>query len=76
VSSLDKRLERVEKALDPLETFLVWLDEAHEHPSLQAYLATLEHQPDVALPLPRLLTQVESGARAATGSGPSGCRRR
>ena len=35
----ERRLERIEEALHPLEAFFVWLDDAHEHPSLVAWPA-------------------------------------
>jgi len=65
VSLNPKRLDHLETSLTPLEAVLLWLAEAHAHPSLTAYMLTLKGQPLAAYPLVWLPDLVEPGVRAA-----------
>lgn len=59
MSAAEKRLDRVAARLHPREAFLVWMAEAHQHPSLPAYVLSLKDAPDEAFPLYRLPDRVE-----------------
>ena len=60
-----RRLDAVEDSLSPIQCVLRWLNEAHAHGSLEAYVgATLDQDPD-DWPGNRLCREAERSARAA-----------
>lgn len=62
--TLARRLEKVEAALSPTQLVLRWLDEAHGHGSLVAYVSsTLDEDPE-QFPLNRLAREATDGVRA------------
>lgn len=64
----ERRLAAVEDSLTPTQCVLRWLNEAHAHGSLSAYVdATLDQEPD-DFPLNRLCREAEHGARSTVGS--------
>jgi len=65
VSLNAKRLDHLENSLTSLEAVLLWLAEAHAHPSVTAYVLTLKDGPLSGYPLVRLPDLVEPGVRAA-----------
>ncbi len=60
----ERRLAKLEGALSPKAATLLWLEEAHGFPTLQAYVAWLVDQPASAAPLFRVPQAAEAGARA------------
>ncbi|MBI4498974.1 MAG: hypothetical protein HY689_13865 [Chloroflexi bacterium] len=60
-----RRLEKVEQGLTPLQAVLLWLDEAHQSPSLMTYVRSLLGKPPSAFPLVFLPRQVEQSVREA-----------
>jgi hypothetical protein len=60
----DKRLEPIERALTAREAVLVWLDEAHQFPSLDAYARSTADLASGEMPLSLMLARVEAGTRA------------
>jgi len=68
--STARRLDHLENSLTPLEAVLLWLAEAHAHPSVNAYVLTLQDQPLAAYPLVWLPDLVEPGVRAARKGEP------
>src|SRR5688572_25002942 len=66
----ERRLDRIERALSPKEAVLLWMAEAHQHGSIQAYVDSLNGQPEQVFPLMRLGQQMEDSVRASVkGSG-------
>ena len=61
--STSKRLDNVESSLSPKQAVLLWMEEAHQHPTMQEYVLSLRDQPDSAYPLHRLPDQVETSVR-------------
>jgi hypothetical protein len=64
-SATEKRLDKIEASLTPQAAFLVWLAEAHEHPTMTAHATALKDAPDTSFPLYRLPDQVEQAVRLA-----------
>jgi hypothetical protein len=60
----ERRLDRVEGSLTPREAFLLWMGEAHQHESWQAYVLSLKDQPIEQHPYRVLPQQVEEAVRA------------
>lgn len=65
-----RRLARVEGALSPKGATLLWLTDAHQFPTLPAYVAWLIEQPKEAAPLWRVPQQAETAVRAAMRGEP------
>jgi hypothetical protein len=63
--SLAKRLESVEDSLTPKEAVILWMREAHQFGSLEAYCRWLLDQPDDVYPLVKMPAQVVAAVRAA-----------
>jgi hypothetical protein len=61
----ERELARIKAALTPKEAVLLWMAEAHDHGSIQAYCASLEDAPEHAFPLIRLPQQMEESVRTA-----------
>jgi hypothetical protein len=61
----ERRLAKLEGALSPKASTLLWLEEAHEFPTLPAYIDWLIDQPASAAPLYRVPEAAEAGVRAA-----------
>jgi hypothetical protein len=66
MTTVARRLAQITQALGPRATVLAWIAEAHATcDSLEAYATKLAEERDRALPLDRLMDQVERGARHA-----------
>lgn len=65
-----RRLARLEGALSPKAATLLWLTDAHQFPTLPAYVGWLIDQPEEAAPLWRLPEQAETAVRAAMRGEP------
>jgi len=61
-----RRLDKLECSLTPTQAFLLWLEEAHGHGSLDAYVAWLKTQHDGAYPLIKLPALLKAAVQAAT----------
>jgi hypothetical protein len=68
--TLARRLAKLEASRSPTDVVLAWLAEAHEWPTLPAYLAALVDAPPEAWPLGRIAGQVEASVRASTKGTP------
>lgn len=68
--SAERRLAKLEDALPPKAGTLLWLAEAHEFGSLDAYVGWLIEQPRSAAPLHRVPAQAEAATRAARRGEP------
>ena len=64
------RLAKLEAALSPKEATLAWLGEAHQFPSLAAYVGWLVTQPPEAAPFWRVPEQAERAVRASLRGQP------
>jgi hypothetical protein len=64
------RLARLEGTLSPKEATLAWLAEAHQFPTLAAYVGWLVTQPPEAAPFWRVPEQAERAARASLRGQP------
>jgi hypothetical protein len=64
------RLAKVEGTLSPKEATLAWLTEAHQFPTLAAYVGWLVTQPPEAAPFWRVPEQAERAVRAAMRGEP------
>lgn len=65
-----RRLARLEGALSPKGATLLWLAEAHQFPTLPAYVDWLLEQPKEAAPLWRVPEQAETAVRAVMRGEP------
>jgi len=65
MSQGEQRLDRVESSLTPKQAVILWMQEAHQFPSLDDYVKSLAGKPESAFPLWRLPEQVEGAARDA-----------
>ena len=61
----ERRLAKIEISLSPTQAVLLWLEEAHQHGSLQGYARWLKEQPEAAYPLVHLPRQVRNAVRDA-----------
>jgi hypothetical protein len=69
MTTVARRLDQLTQALSPHATVVAWIAEAHACcDSLEAYATQLAEERAGALPLDRLMAQVEQGARRAHGS--------
>lgn len=68
--SAGTRLAKLEGALSPKEATLAWLAEAHQFPTLEAYVGWLVDQPTEAAPFWRVPEQAERAVRAAMRGEP------
>jgi hypothetical protein len=66
----ERRLAKLEGALSPLASTLLWLAEAQQFGSLPAYVAWLVDQPISAAPLERVPAQARAGALEAMRGQP------
>jgi len=65
-----QRLDRVENSLTPKQAIILWMQEAHQFPSMGDYVKSLLDKPESAFPLWRLPEQVERAARDAMKGQP------
>jgi hypothetical protein len=65
VSGAERRLTRLTTQLSPTQAWLLWREEAYSHGSMEAYVQSLQGQPDSAYPLYRLPEQMEQVVRQA-----------
>jgi hypothetical protein len=68
--TLTTRLGKITTALTPRQAMLLWLEEAHQFPSMVAYMRSLVGKADPAFPLYRLPLQVEQATRSAMKGEP------
>lgn len=66
----ERRLARLEGALSPRAATLLWLTDAHQFPTLSAYVGWLIDQPPEAAPFWRVPEQAETAVRAAMRGEP------
>jgi hypothetical protein len=59
MSSSQRRLDRVEATLAPKQVVLLWMQQAHQFPSMYEYVKSLKGGPETAFPLYLLPDQVE-----------------
>lgn len=64
--TLARRLEKLEAGLSPTQLVLRWLDEAHGHGSLVAYVNSILDDPPEDFPLNRLVREARAGVRATS----------
>jgi hypothetical protein len=60
-----RRLDKLEGALSPREAVLLWMAEAHQYPTLAAYMDVLKDAPITKYPMMRLPERVAQAVRAA-----------
>lgn len=64
------RLEKVSVSLSPTQALVVWMEEAHQYPTMVDYTRALLARGDSAFPLVRLPDQVGQATRAALRGQP------
>ena len=64
MSSSQRRLDRVEATLAPKQVVLLWMQQAHQFPSMYEYVKSLKGGPETAFPLYLLPDQVEQAIEA------------
>ena len=65
-----KRIDKIEDSLTPRQAVLLWLEEASQFGSLQAYILSLRGGPQSAFPLYRLPDQIDRSVRSAMTGHP------
>jgi hypothetical protein len=60
-----RRLEKIAQALSPQQAVLLWMAEAHQYPTLAAYMDALKDAPITQYPMMHLPDQVEQAVRTA-----------
>lgn len=68
--TITTRLGKISTALTPRQALLLWLEEAHQFPTMLGYNRTLVDKADPAFPLYRLPLQVERATRTAMKGEP------
>jgi hypothetical protein len=63
-SGIDRRLDKVEARLSPQQAMLLWMQEAHQYGTVQAYSASFKDLPFARYPLVVLPKQVSEAVRA------------
>jgi hypothetical protein len=61
----DRRLDKIAGQLTPRQAILLWMAEAHQYPTLAAYMDSLKDAPDTKYPMMRLPDQVAPAVRSA-----------
>jgi hypothetical protein len=61
----DRRLDKIADQLTPQQAVLLWMQEAHQHPTISEYMDSLRDAPDTKYPMMHLPPQVEQAVRAA-----------
>lgn len=64
------RLDKIQDSLTPTQAVVLWMDEAHQFPSITTYAETLLDKPEPVHPLNRMIRQVETSALKATKGMP------
>jgi hypothetical protein len=65
VTTSKRRLDKVEDSLSPTEAVLRWMSEAHQYPTVPAYMDSLKDAPDTTYPMMWLPERVAQAVRAA-----------
>jgi hypothetical protein len=65
VTTSKRRLDQLEGALSPTEVVLRWMHEAHQYPTVPAYMDALRDASDTQYPMMHLPQHVEQAVRAA-----------
>jgi hypothetical protein len=60
-----RRLDKLEGSLSPSEAVLLWMVEAHQYPTVSAYMDSLKDAPDTRYPMMHLPEQVAQAVRTA-----------
>lgn len=76
MSRVRGRLDKIETSLTPTQAAVLWMDEAHEFPSMAAYVDSLLDGPDAAWPLYRLADLIETATLEAVKGRPKDVRDR
>jgi hypothetical protein len=64
-TTTERRVDTIAASLTPQAAFLVWLAEAHQHPTMSAHATALKDAPDTSFPLYRLPDEVEHAVRGS-----------
>jgi hypothetical protein len=64
-STTDKRLDKIAGQLTPQQAVLLWMQEAHQYPTVAAYMDALKDAPVTKYPMMRLPDQVTQAVRTA-----------
>jgi hypothetical protein len=64
-SGIDRRLDKVEARLSPQQAVLLWMQDAHQFGTVQAYSASFKDLPFERYPLCVLPKQVSEAVRGA-----------
>jgi hypothetical protein len=64
-SANDRRLDKIAGQLTPQQAVLLWMQEAHQHPTIPAYMDSLHDAPDTKYPMMWLPDQVAQAVRTA-----------
>jgi hypothetical protein len=61
----DRRLDKIQGQLTPQQAVLLWMQEAHQYPTISAYMDSLKDAPDTKYPMMCLPDRVAQMVRAA-----------
>lgn len=61
--STAKRLDSIEESLTPKQAVILWMEQAHQYPSMYQYVMSLEGGPETAYPMYMLPNQVEKSVQ-------------
>ncbi len=64
MSSVLRRIEKIEASLTPRQAVIKWMSEAHQHSNMQDYVTSLRGAPETAFPLYWLPDQTEKAVYA------------
>ena len=68
--STTRRLDTIEESLSPKQTMLLWMEQAHQYPSMYDYVMSLEGCPETAFPMYMLPSQVEKAVQSTMKGEP------
>jgi hypothetical protein len=64
-TATERRLDKIERQLTPQQAVLLWMEEAHQYPTLRAYMDALKDAPDTKYPMMWLPERVARAVRSA-----------
>ena len=62
--STAKRLDSIEESLSSKQTVILWMEQAHQYPSMYEYVMSLKGGPETAYPMYMLPNQVEKAVQS------------
>jgi hypothetical protein len=65
-----RRLDKIEVSLTPKQAILFWMEEAHQHDTMEQYVRSLKGRPDSAWPMATLPKQVAAAVEQALKGQP------